>query len=174
MQLIGAPEFKCFQLHQVLVYATTMLQWGMSRFFFFLSFSPRSEICIHGLGAAINRAIHLALSLEQDSHGLLGVRVELPDIELSCSFLATSHDFFSLRFSYNFGTVGKRGTILAFFFSKFEVDPSKEVELEQREVGRLSEKRAELERSAAWHNRCSDRRRVHVHVCRCCIQDHRS
>jgi ribonuclease P/MRP protein subunit RPP20 len=34
-----------------------------------------SEITIHGLGAAVNRAIHLALSLEERSLGSLRVRL---------------------------------------------------------------------------------------------------
>ena len=50
---------------------------------------------------------------------------------------------FLLDFPYNFGTVGKRGTIPE-LFQNLKWIPAKEVELEQREVGRLSENRAVL------------------------------
>ena len=89
--------------------------------------------------------------------------------------------FFSLRFSLQFWYRWKEGNNSG-IIPKFEVDPNKRsrvrAELEQREVGRLSENRAVLQRSTAWHNRGSDGRRVHLElhdiVCICCMQDHRS
>ena len=51
--------------------------------------------------------------------------------------------FFLFDFPYNFGTVGKRGAILV-YLQNLKWIPAKEVELEQREVGRLSENRAVL------------------------------
>ena len=51
--------------------------------------------------------------------------------------------FFLLDFPYIFDNVGKRGTILV-LFQNLKWIPAKEVELEQREVARLSENHAVL------------------------------